>query len=252
MVPIVFWGLHKAAKGSILGLSPKMQPPESRWVTGTNQQKLIVNQTAEAPGAEGSKQPSSNTLCRVVTELEERRPEGKCFFLTTPLMGDPFLTQWSAAASLLEAKARCGGAARRDLCGGVRRNSHSDRDQNPLVTHRNKWQYVFMVKQGLQDEIIARLSTKKPLKVILFGSQAYGQPGEESDVDLLVVLDKEGIPRSYKEKTENFIEVSRLLRHLNKRVAMDLVVMTRTQWEHFIEMDSGFFREIRDKGLPLI
>ena len=109
-----------------------------------------------------------------------------------------------------------------------------------------------MAKQRLQDEIIARLSPNKPLKVILFGSQAYGGPDEESDLDLIVVLDKEGIPRSYMEKTENYIEVSRLLRDLNKRVAMDLVVMTRTQWEQFIEMDSGFSREIRDKGLPLI
>ena len=55
-----------------------------------------------------------------------------------------------------------------------------------------------------------------------------------------------------KEKTENFLEVNRLLRDLNKRVAMDLVVMTRTQWERFIEMDSGFLREVQEKGLLLI
>jgi hypothetical protein len=73
-----------------------------------------------------------------------------------------------------------------------------------------------------------------------------------SDVDLFVVLDKEGILRTFKEKTENFLEVNRLLRDLNKRVAMDLVVMTRTQWERFIEMDSGFSREVQEKGLPLI
>jgi hypothetical protein len=49
-----------------------------------------------------------------------------------------------------------------------------------------------------------------------------------------VVLDKEGIPRSFKEKTEKFLDVNRLLRDLNKRMAMDLVVMTRTQLERFI------------------
>lgn len=32
-----------------------------------------------------------------------------------------------------------------------------------------------------------------PLKVILFGSYAYGTPGEDSDVDLLVVM---AIPES--------------------------------------------------------
>jgi predicted nucleotidyltransferase len=109
-----------------------------------------------------------------------------------------------------------------------------------------------MVNQGLQNEIVARLSAKKPLKVILFGSRAYGGFDERSDVDLIVVLDKEGIPRTYKEKTENFLEISRLLRDLNRRMALDLVVMTRTQWERFVEMDSGFSREVQEKGLPLI
>jgi len=30
----------------------------------------------------------------------------------------------------------------------------------------------------------------KPLKIILFGSYAYGQPNEDSDVDVLVVMPK--------------------------------------------------------------
>jgi predicted nucleotidyltransferase len=109
-----------------------------------------------------------------------------------------------------------------------------------------------MVSQSLHNEIVARLSPKKPLKVILFGSRASGEFDQESDVDLIVVLNKEGLPRSFKEKTENLLEISRLLRDLNKRMAMDLVVMTRTQWVRFVEMDSGFSREVQEKGLPLI
>jgi hypothetical protein len=35
-------------------------------------------------------------------------------------------------------------------------------------------------------------------------------------------------------------------------MAMDLVVMTRTQWEQFVEMDSGFSREVQEKGQALI
>jgi len=109
-----------------------------------------------------------------------------------------------------------------------------------------------MSEKGLYNEIVSRLSAKKPLKVILFGSRATGDFDEGSDVDLIVVLDKEGIPSSFKEKTENFLEVNRLLRDLNKRMAMDLVVMTRTQWEQFVEVDSGFSREVRERGRPLI
>ena len=109
-----------------------------------------------------------------------------------------------------------------------------------------------MIDERTKKEITARLSSKKPLKVILFGSGACGEFDEGSDIDLLVVLDKEGIPCSFKEKTENFLEISRLLRDMNKRIAMDLVVMTCTQWERFIEMDSGFSREVQEKWLLLI
>jgi predicted nucleotidyltransferase len=109
-----------------------------------------------------------------------------------------------------------------------------------------------MTSQGLHKDIVDRLSPKRPLKVILFGSRGRGELNEGSDVDLIVVLDKDGIPSTFKEKTENFLEINRLLRDLNKRMAMDLVVMTRTQWERFVEMDSGFSREVQEKGLPLI
>ena len=109
-----------------------------------------------------------------------------------------------------------------------------------------------MIEKELYTEIVARLSAQKPLKVILFGSRARGEFDTASDLDLLVVLDKDGVPHTFKEKADNFLEVSRLLRDLNKRIAMDLVVMTRTQWERFIEMDSGFSREVQAKGMPLI
>lgn len=109
-----------------------------------------------------------------------------------------------------------------------------------------------MLASDTKNEIVARLSPKKPHKVIIFGSQALQGGDEGSDIDLIVVLDKDGIPGNYREKTENYLEISRELRDLNKQMAIDLVVMTRTQWEQFIEMDSGFAREIQSRGLPLI
>ena len=112
--------------------------------------------------------------------------------------------------------------------------------------------FQIMIEKELYNEIITRLSVQRPLKVILFGSRARDEFDEASDLDLLVVLDKEGVPLTFKEKADNFLEVSRLLRDLNKRMAMDLVVMTRTQWERFIEMDSGFSREVQAKGMLLI
>ena len=48
-----------------------------------------------------------------------------------------------------------------------------------------------MLKDEIEKEIVGRLTkVEKILKIILFGSYAYGNPGKNSDIDLLVVIDK--------------------------------------------------------------
>ena len=109
-----------------------------------------------------------------------------------------------------------------------------------------------MISDSLKQEIINNVSVKKPYKLILFGSYAYGSPGEASDIDLLVVLNSDEMPRTYKERSLNYLEINRLLRDINKKVSMDLLVMTKAQWDRFVERDSGFSREINSKGIILI
>jgi len=110
-----------------------------------------------------------------------------------------------------------------------------------------------MISDSLKDEIIKKVSPKRLHKLILFGSHAYGgDPSEASDIDLLVVLNSDEIPRNYEERSLNYLEVNRLLRDINKRVSMDLMVMTKAQWKKFIELDSGFSKEITLKGIHLI
>jgi len=109
-----------------------------------------------------------------------------------------------------------------------------------------------MISDNLKKEILRKISPKKPYKVILFGSQASGHAEEESDIDLLIVLNTDVMPLSYKDKSSNYLEVNRLLRDLNKKVSMDLMVMTKAQWKRFVESDSGFSREINSKGISLI
>ena len=109
-----------------------------------------------------------------------------------------------------------------------------------------------MISDSLKDEIIKKVSPKKLHKLILFGSYAYGDPSEASDIDLLVVLNSDEMPRNYREKSSNYLMINRLLRDINKKVSMDLMVMTKAQWEKFIELDSGFSKEINLKGIHLI
>ena len=108
-----------------------------------------------------------------------------------------------------------------------------------------------MISANLKEEIIKKIAPKNPYKIILFGSHASGDFDDMSDIDLLVVLNKDEMPRTFKEKSSNYLEINRLLRDINKKVSMDLVVMTRAQWERFIEQDSGFAREVHSKGIHL-
>lgn len=52
------------------------------------------------------------------------------------------------------------------------------------------------IPTGLLEEIIRRLvHGLGPEKIILFGSHAYGEPNEASDIDLLVVVPSSDEPR---------------------------------------------------------
>jgi uncharacterized protein len=97
--------------------------------------------------------------------------------------------------------------------------------------------------------IVNRLKAIKPAKVILFGSQAQGSAGAESDLDLLVVTDDERLPQSYHEKEQIYLEVARLLRDIRGAIPMDLIVHTRPMHARFIEMNSLFARELLHKGI---
>ena len=43
--------------------------------------------------------------------------------------------------------------------------------------------------EKIKLEIIERLKPLKPNKIILFGSHAYGNPNEDSDIDLFLIKD---------------------------------------------------------------
>ena len=96
-----------------------------------------------------------------------------------------------------------------------------------------------MIEDKVKKEIIGKISIKKPYKVLLFGSHAYGSPGKESDVDLLVVIDKEGIPKSYQEKSENYLEISRLLRDINKKILLKISVLVKLFLKRFACLHAG-------------
>ena len=91
--------------------------------------------------------------------------------------------------------------------------------------------------QATCDDIVREFA---PLQVILFGSYAYGTPTEDSDVDLLVVME---IPES-----ETRRQAGEIRQRIPRRFRMDLLVRSPEDIAYRVSYNDWFLREITEKG----
>lgn len=82
-----------------------------------------------------------------------------------------------------------------------------------------------------------------PLQIVLFGSHAYGAPTDESDVDLLVVMD---IPE---DQTRS--QAVTIRQRIPRRFRMDLIVRTPRELAFRVAHNDWFCREILERGKVL-
>ena len=90
--------------------------------------------------------------------------------------------------------------------------------------------------QKIVQQIVERF---QPRKVILFGSYAYGKPTEDSDVDLLVIMEtaERNLPQALK--------ISRAISH---PFPMDLIVLKPQEVQTRLQGGDLVLREILTKG----
>lgn len=92
-------------------------------------------------------------------------------------------------------------------------------------------------------EIVDRIiKVYKPKKVILFGSYAYGEPTEDSDIDLLIIKNTD------KRPIDRWVEVKRLLRDNSRTLPVSPLVYTEKEIEERIAIKDFFVEEILGKG----
>lgn len=100
-----------------------------------------------------------------------------------------------------------------------------------------------MTREQEIERVVKRIVEEyHPIKVILFGSYAYGEPAEDSDVDLLIV----------KETSERFIDrwvrVRELIADPTRRIPVEPIVMTPDELDRRLTGGDQFVREIVTKG----
>jgi len=81
-----------------------------------------------------------------------------------------------------------------------------------------------------------------PEKVILFGSYAYGVPTEDSDVDLLVVMEAEGNPLH---------AAARISAAIDHPFPLDILVFEPLQLRASLERGAVFATEVASRGMVL-
>lgn len=97
------------------------------------------------------------------------------------------------------------------------------------------------VTEAFLKEIAERIvQSLKPEKIFLFGSYAYGNPGKDSDVDLLIIM------KSSERPAKRRTRVSRLF--WDRRVPMDFIVKTPGEIAERISMGDFFIKKILTKG----
>ena len=82
----------------------------------------------------------------------------------------------------------------------------------------------------------------QPKKIILFGSYAYGEPTEDSDVDLLIIKNTE------KRPIDRWVELKRLLRGITGELPVSPIVYTEKEIEDRNAVKDFFIKEIYERG----
>ncbi|MBE9075815.1 nucleotidyltransferase domain-containing protein [Romeria aff. gracilis LEGE 07310] len=88
------------------------------------------------------------------------------------------------------------------------------------------------------------VSALKPEQIILFGSHAYGEPTEDSDVDILVIVSQSDEPRYRRAR-----KAHRALRGMG--IPKDILVMTRAEVERQASVSNSLVSQALRQGKVL-
>ena len=99
--------------------------------------------------------------------------------------------------------------------------------------------------QIIADLVKAIVAGYSPERIILFGSFAYGEPDEGSDIDLLIIKDTE------EPFLDRMFAVRRLVRELHLRVGFDPIIVTPAELEQRLNIGDQFLAEACQRGKTL-
>ena len=101
---------------------------------------------------------------------------------------------------------------------------------------------------SILGDLINKLKVSDPYKIILFGSYANGNETENSDIDLMVILDNNDVSKTYAERQSKKLHIRKLVREINYKMALDILVYSKEELKKIKECGNYFIDEIEKTG----
>ena len=98
------------------------------------------------------------------------------------------------------------------------------------------------VRKIISDIVEKLIEGYQPDKIILFGSYAYGEPTEDSDIDMLIIKDTD------KRRIDRCVEVRKLVYDPNRGIPFSPLVYTEREINRRLALGDDFVTEIMEKG----
>ena len=99
-----------------------------------------------------------------------------------------------------------------------------------------------MITPETIQEVIRRLvETYHPSKIYLFGSYAWGTPHEDSDLDILIVVDS-STERAIKRSIEGYKAL------LGLNIAKDIIVYTQEEFDTSVQKKVSLPAKVKQHG----
>ena len=98
------------------------------------------------------------------------------------------------------------------------------------------------------DNLVSSLKPSNPYKIILFGSHAKGNPNENSDIDLMIILDDNHVSKSYEERLNKKVFIRNMVLEINRKIPLDILVYSKEELNQIKKYGNYLIDEIENTG----
>lgn len=99
-----------------------------------------------------------------------------------------------------------------------------------------------IIQKAIRKIVDILVDKYQPIKIILFGSYAYGTPSADSDIDLLIVKNTDRRP------IDRWVDVKKLLRDVTRTLPVSPLVYTEQEIKERMDIKDYFVEEVLEKG----